>query len=97
MAFKILVSPRALIEIEDALDYYCLNSLEAPKQFLKSIQDAYLSLQLNPFLEIKYNSIRSIRIRKFPYSFYFTINEELGIIRILSCFHHKLNPRKRPI
>lgn len=97
MVFKILISPRALVEIEDALDYFHLNSTEAPKQFLNSIQNTFRNLQLNPFLEIKYNNIRSIRIRKFPFSFYFTINEVLGIIRILSCFHHKLNPGKRPV
>ena len=34
MTYKIIVSPRAQKEIEDAIDYYSLKSQKAPKTFI---------------------------------------------------------------
>lgn len=96
MAYRIIVSPRSQKEIEHAIDYYALNSINAPKKFIQSLANAYLSLQNNPFFEIQYNSIRAIKLRKFPYSLYFVINDSNNTVRIIACFHHKRNPDNRP-
>ena len=39
MAYKILVSPRAQHEIENAIDYYALNSSKAPELFIKFLKE----------------------------------------------------------
>jgi plasmid stabilization system protein ParE len=96
MAYKIIVSPRAQSEIEDAIDYYSLESIAAPKQFTDFLEYAYKSLELSPFFKIGYKNIRALKIKKFHYSLYFVVNEKTGSVRILSCFHHKRNPNKRP-
>jgi len=90
------VSPRAQREIEDAIDYYSLNSINAPKQFVFFIEYAYKSLEISPFFKIRYKNIRALKIKKFPYSLYFVVNEKNNLVRILSCFHHKRNPRESP-
>jgi plasmid stabilization system protein ParE len=84
MAYKIIVSPRAQREIENAIDYYSLYSVEAPQTFITL-------LECLPTLQR-----RDLKIKKFPYSLYFVIQETSKTVRILSCFHHKLNPDKRP-
>jgi plasmid stabilization system protein ParE len=96
MAYKIIVSPRAQREIEDAFDYYSLNSNIAPKQFVHFLEHAYKSLEISPFLKIRYKDIRALKIKRFPYSLYFIVNQKSHTVRILSCFHHKRNPAKRP-
>lgn len=96
MAYKILVSIRAQKEIEDAIDFYDLYSDVAPIYFVTAIKNAYSSLELNPFYRVRYKNIRAIKLRRFPFSLYFTINEEKDIVTILSCFHNKRNPKKRP-
>ncbi len=96
MAYKIIVSPRAIEEIEDAIDYYLLHSNDAPKNFTSSLLNAYNTLSLNPFFRIIYKKIRAFKIKRFPYSLYFVVDEENKIVRILSCFHNKRNPRNRP-
>jgi plasmid stabilization system protein ParE len=96
MAYKIIVSPRAQSEIEDAVDYYSIESIAAPKQFIAFLEYAYKSLEISPFFKIRYKNIRALKIKKFPYSLYFVVNEKTGSVRILSCFHHKMNPKKRP-
>ena len=49
MAYNIIVSPRAQSEIEDAIDYYSLESIAAPKQFIDFLEYAYKSLEISPF------------------------------------------------
>lgn len=96
MAFSIIVSPRAQKEIENAIDYYALYSHEAPKTFIGMLNLTYRTLETNPFFKVRYKNIRALKIYKFPYSLYFTIDETRYKVRVLSCFHNKLNPVKRP-
>jgi len=96
MAYKIIISPRAQKEIEEAIDYYLSYSKDAPKTFVTNLENAYQTLEKFPFFKIRYKNIRALKIKKFPYSLYFIIVEERKTVRILSCFHHKLDPGKRP-
>ncbi len=96
MAYKIIVSPRAQNEIEEAVDYYSRNSIDAPEHFFSFLKNAFNELENKPFLRIRYKNIRAINIRKFPFLLYFVINERKKTVRILSCFHNKRNPGKRP-
>jgi plasmid stabilization system protein ParE len=96
MAYKIIVSPRAQKEIENAIDFYALYSENAPEKFILALKHSYKALAINPFFTVFYKNIRGLKIEKFPYSLYFTINEELNTVKVLSCFHNKRNPRKRP-
>ena len=96
MVYKIIISPRAVKEIENAIDYYALYSESASHNLIASITDYYKTLEINPHFSIRYKNIRSLRIRRFPYSLFYVVNEKQKVIRILSCFHHKRNPKKMP-
>lgn len=96
MDYKITVSPRALKEIEKAIDYYALNSNDAPFNFIESLKETYSILSSDPFYRIRYKNIRALKIPKFPYLLYFEINESQNNVRILSCFHGRRNPIRRP-
>ena len=96
MAYRIIVSPRAQKEIENAIDYYTLYSNDAPLSFITFLKNAYSTLAQSPFFRVRYKDIRALKIKKFPYSLYFQINETENTVRILSCFHNKRSPNKRP-
>ncbi|HMS30760.1 MAG TPA: type II toxin-antitoxin system RelE/ParE family toxin [Saprospiraceae bacterium] len=96
MAYKVIVSPRAQKEIENAIDYYALYSVDAPVNFIASLKEAYGTLENNPFFRVRYKNVRALKLKRFPHSLYFIINEENGRVRVLSCFHNKRNPNKRP-
>jgi toxin ParE1/3/4 len=96
MAYKIIVSPRAQKEIENAIDYYALYSLDAPANFIASLKEAYGTLENNPFFRVRYKNVRVLKIKKFPHSLHFIINEDKNTVRVLSCFHNKRSPNKRP-
>jgi len=92
MAYKISVSQRAQREIDHAVGYYALYSTDVPVNFIAALKETYATLEMNPFFEIRYKNVRSLKIRRFPHSLFFVINEN----RILSCFHNKQSPNKKP-
>jgi plasmid stabilization system protein ParE len=96
MAYKIIVSPRAQKEIENAIDYYTLYSTDAPVNFITALKEVYTTLETNPFFRVRYKNVRALKLKRFPHSIYFVINEDKNTVRVLSCFHNKRNPSKRP-
>jgi toxin ParE1/3/4 len=96
MVYKIIISPRAQKEIENTINYYALYSLDAPINFIDVLKEAYTTLEVNPFFEVFYKNVRSLKLNRFPHSLYFIINEDKNTVRVLSCFHNKRNPNKRP-
>lgn len=87
---------RAQTEIENAIDYYNSVNQSIRFHFIESIEEAFKSLERNPYYQKRYKDIRSIHLHKFPYSLFFYVEEAYSEVRILSCFHEKLNPVKRP-
>ncbi len=96
MAYKIIVSSRAQKEIENAIDFYAMYSVDAPINFISVLKEAYSTLETNPFFRVRYKNVCALKIRQFPYCLYFIINEDTNTVRILSCFHNSRNPNKRP-
>lgn len=96
MAYKVIVSLRAQREIENAIGFYLLNSKEASLKFVKSLILSYNSLKTHPHYKVCYKHIRSLKIRRFPYTLYFVVDENKNLVKILSCFHNKRNPNNRP-
>jgi len=96
MDYKIIVSLRAQQEIEDAIDYYAIRSSDAPGDFISDLNETYSILSLNPHFRICYKNVRTIVLNVFPYALFYTINEKEHTIKLLSCFHYKLNPQRRP-
>ena len=50
MAYRIVLTQRARNEIKNAIDYYALNSNDAPINFSAVLKDAYDILITYPFL-----------------------------------------------
>ena len=97
MAYKIIVSPRAQKEIENAIDFYTLYSNNAPRNFITSLAEAYKTLESSPLFRIRYKNIRSFKLKNFPYSLFFSVNELQKTVRVLACFHNKRSPNTRPM
>ena len=97
MAYSLIVSSRAQKEIENASEYYALYSNNAPIKFIVALNNTYETLKSNPFFVVNYKNVRTLKLKKFPYSLYFVVNEKQRTVKVLSCFHNKRNPYKRPL
>ena len=96
MAYKITVSPWAQKEIENAIEYYALYSADAPRKLVAALKETYAALETSPLFRVRYKNIRGLKIKNFPYSLFFIVNDTRKTVRVLSCFHNKRNPNKRP-
>ncbi|MBY0426710.1 MAG: type II toxin-antitoxin system RelE/ParE family toxin [Cytophagales bacterium] len=96
MEFRVIVSPRAQKEIETSIDFYLNRSVNAPKDFISSLEKAYETLSKNPFFALKHKNVRSLKLFRFPFSLYFVVHENEKLVQVLSCFHTSRNPRRRP-
>ena len=96
MAYKVIISPRAQIEISETIEYYRIHSDVAPFVFIQSLEKSYKTLESNPFFRKRYKNIRGLNIKKFPHTLFYQIDEARKVVKILSCFHSSRNPSYRP-
>ena len=96
MAYKVIISPRAQIEISEAIEYYRIHSNVAPFVFIQSLEITYRTLESNPFFRKRYKNIRGLNIKKFPLTLFYQIDEVRKVVKVLSCFHSSRNPSDRP-
>lgn len=54
MPFKVTVSQRAQVEIEDAITFYAERSSEAPTAFILALEQAFQILAISPYFALKY-------------------------------------------
>lgn len=68
MNYKIVVSPIASKNIEDAVAYYIEKTTKkVALDFLKEYRKTYKGLQSNPFYQFHDNNYRFLSFDKFPY------------------------------
>lgn len=95
MEFKVLISPRALEELEEALEYYS-EIPTALKAFSLAFDNSLSTLSTNPYFEVRYKNVRALPIEKFPYLIFFTVDEAIKLVHIRSVFNTYQNPVKYP-
>jgi plasmid stabilization system protein ParE len=98
MTYKLIVTPIAQEQLEEAFIYYRRKASEnVAKNFRKSIIKVYKTLETNPFFEIRTLNYRAIPIKNFPYLVFFELNEIEKVVKILAIFNTNLNTDKYPI
>ena len=86
--YKIVFSPKAITDIEEAISYYNRQLLGSGNRFISDLKTIYKSIDRNPFFAtIKYDNVRCAGLKKFPFSVHFTIDEERRIVTIAAVFN----------
>ena len=96
MAFEIKLRVEAVIEIEEALDYYLQIGPQIAFLFDEDIDNSLTTLKRTPFFEKKLINYRVLPLSKFPFIIIYTVIEEKKIIDIISIFYTFQNPDKYP-
>lgn len=82
MVYKVLIVKRADLEIEEAFLYYENIRKGLGEKFLLDYKDHLKTLYKFPFFEEKYNIVRTLSLKKFPYTIHFTVDENKKIVSI---------------
>jgi len=96
MAFEIFQYPEADQDILAAVNYYKEISNSIASNFEKQLSKAYDQLERNPFFQIRYDDVRVLPLKKFPYIILFHIDEIKKIVFVISVFCTHQNPEKYP-
>jgi toxin ParE1/3/4 len=96
MIYKVVIEPRAILDIQDAIDYYESAQNGLGEYFYQTVDEHIEILVKNPFYQIRYKDYHGFPIRKFPFIILYYIDEKLETIYIMSVFNTYLNPVKYP-
>lgn len=92
MSYQVLVDKKAIIEIEDAYDYYENKLIGLGDRFQDSLDEHFNLLTKNPFFQIRYDIVRCLPMKKFPFMIHYSIDKEQKVVYIHAVFHTSRNP-----
>ena len=92
--FRIRIDPMALEDIQGITDWYNQQKEMVGKRFQDSTIKQINKLAKDPnSFAIRYNEIRCMQVKKFPYMVHFYINEKLGFVDVLAVISTHRNPK----
>jgi len=97
MIYKIVVTPDAIENIDNAVNYYKnIASPKVAKLFIDDYRNTFKSIQKTKYFQFFFEDFRCKPMKKFPYVVFYTIDEEIKVIIIKAVFHTSQNPNKYP-
>ena len=96
MIYKVVIEPRAILDIQDSIDYYDSKQNGLGAYFYLVVEEHIETLSKSPSFQIRYKDYHGFPIRKFPFILLYYIDEKLKTIYIMSVFNTNLNTVKYP-
>lgn len=96
MKFKVVIEPRAIIDVQEAVDFYDSRQEGLGEYFYDTLNNHIEILKANPFFQVKYKDYHSFPIKKFPFILLYYIDEEIETIFVMSVFNTSMNPINYP-
>lgn len=91
--YTIVNRPAVKNDIISITEYYNAISSDLAKQFLFRIREAKTSIAHSPRgFQIKYNKVRTLLLKQFPYHIHYLIDNKQKQIVILAIIHAYKNP-----
>jgi hypothetical protein len=93
MVFDVKTLIRAELELDEAVFYYENIQIGLGKKFLLDYENQLNTLYHFPFFEEKYNIVRKLPLKYFPYTIHFTVEEfdKIVLIQSISCDYQNPN------
>ena len=93
MKYKIKIDEDALLNIQDATDWYNLQTQGLGTRFQKQVIKQINALKENPKVcAIRYADVRCLVVKKFPFMIHFTIDSNNNIVEVYAIIHTSMNP-----
>ncbi|TPG44689.1 MULTISPECIES: hypothetical protein [Flavobacterium] len=95
--YEIIILVRADLEADEIAEYYESLSNGLGTKFFNEYQDYVETLKTFPFFEEKYNTVRILPLKKFPYSVHFTVNENEKSVSVYAVTSNHQDPNNTRI
>lgn len=91
--FTVKYAPEALLEIQQAVDYYNKVSEGLGRRFKQNLLDTIKGTKRNlTYNSFKYDNVRFAVVKKFPYAAHYTIDQNNHIVKIQAVLAFSQNP-----
>ena len=92
--YRIKIDPEALADIQDITDWYDQKQEMLGKRFQDTTINQINKIAKDPHsIAIRYNEIRCMLVKKFPYMVHFYINEKMGFVEVFAVISIHRNPK----
>lgn len=91
---SVLIDPRASNDVQEAIKFYDEQRAGLGRLFEAELNKHLQILQQQPFFHERYDAVRCLPLKKYPYMIHFTIDESRQMVNIVAVFHTALNPKK---
>ncbi|WP_312206708.1 type II toxin-antitoxin system RelE/ParE family toxin [Epilithonimonas hominis] len=97
MAFKVIISDEAKLDLENSYLYYRENaSKKVADNFIKDFRKSIKIISDNPYFKIWFEEFRAKPLGKYPFLVFFSVDKKESTIVIARVFHTSQNPEKYP-
>jgi plasmid stabilization system protein ParE len=91
--FRLYIEPEAFNDIQDTVDYYKSINQKLALRFFQALNKQFFTLQKNhSSFAIRYDNIRCIPLKKFPYMIHYSVLSDEKTVRINAVFCTYQNP-----
>lgn len=93
MATKLIYGHLVKWDLKEINNWYNKIDKKLWTQFIKEFRSKINFIKENPLsFELKYDDIRIVFLKTFPYGIHYSYNEDRNLIEIYSVFHTSRNP-----
>jgi plasmid stabilization system protein ParE len=86
-SWKVEFSEAAYLDIQDSFLWYNNHSEKTGATFLADIDKVVSTLSINPYFQIRYKTVRCLRLRRFPHLVHFVVDDTHNLVRIVAIMH----------
>lgn len=94
MKFTLELDPRAINDIQEAIDYYDEQLIGLGEKFEAYLNKYIKSLAKNSSYQIRYDKTRCLPLKKYPFMIHFTVDEKIKLVYIHSIVNTYRNPNE---
>ena len=93
MAFTAVIDPRAMQDVQEAIEYYDEKQPGLGEEFEHHLNEHLQLIEKNPFFQVRYDDIHCLPLKRFPYMIHYTIQEDQQIVTVQAVLNTFRSPR----
>jgi len=94
MPYKLVIRKEVFNDIQNGIDWYNSRQKGLGKKFFDAVQQEYKTLRKNPVFQVRYDNVRCLPMKRFPYMIHFIVDESAKKVVVLGVINTYLNPHK---
>ena len=91
MSHTVILDILAIEDLQEAIDYYDDQKIGLGKRFDTQFDQLVSSLEINPFFQVRYDTVRCLSMKSFPYMAHYTINQISQTVNVFAVINTSKN------